>query len=107
MPTLNPFRGATNPWREVIAANLALIVVCAVGLAFVDHGNGNYEPPGGWTWWIFLYVVVVAPPYLIITKALGQHPRWRLVVLCLWIAFAVRTAYALYWTYFGFMWSTW
>jgi len=107
MPTLNPFRGATNSWRQVVVADLVVVAVCAAGLAFVAPGNGNGTRRGWWIWWVCFYVVVVAPPYLVITKALGRHPRWRLVVLLLWVAFAIRTAWAVYQTFFWFMVSTW
>jgi hypothetical protein len=107
LPTLSLRRGATNSWLQVVVADLVVIAVCVAGLAFVDHGNGNYEPPGAWSWWLCVYLVVVLPPYLVITKALGRHPRWRLVTIGLWLAFAVRVAVAEYQTYFGFLLSTW
>jgi len=107
LPTLSPSRAATNTWLQVVVADLVVIAMCLAGLAFVDHGNGNYEPPGAWIWWLCLYLIVVLPPYLVITKAFGRHPRWRFEVILLWVAFAVRVAVAEYQTYFVYLWSTW
>lgn len=107
LPTLSLRRAAANSWLQVVLADLVVIAVCSAGLALVDHGNGNYEPPGAWIWWLCLYLVVVLPPYLVIAKSLGRHPRWRLVVISLWVAFAVKVAVAEYKTYVGFLLSSW
>jgi len=107
LPTLSMHRGATNSWLQVVVADFAVIAVCAAGLAFVDHGNGNYEPPGAWIWWLCLFLIVVAPPYLVITKILGRHPRWQFEAIFLWAAFAVRFAVIEYQTYFDYLLSTW
>lgn len=107
LPTLSLRRGATNSWLQVVVADLVVIAACLAGLAFVDHGNGNYEPPGAWIWWLCLFLVVVLPPYLVITKSLGRYPRWRLEMICLWVAFAVRFAVVEYETYVDFLLSTW
>jgi hypothetical protein len=107
LPTLSLQRGATNSWLQVVVADLVVIAVCGAGLVFVDPGNGNYEPPGAWIWWLCLYLIVVLPPYLVITKALGRHPLWRFEMICLWVVFAVRCAVAEYQTYFYYLLSTW
>ena len=104
LPTLAPHRGATNTWLQVVVADLLVIAVCLAGLAFVDHGNGNYEPPGAWIWWLCLFLIVVLPPYLVITKFFD---RWRLEMICLWAAFAIRFAVLEYEMYVDFLLATW
>jgi len=51
-----------------------------------------------------LYLIVVLPPYLVITKFFD---RWRLEMICLWAAFAIRFAVLEYEMYVDFLLATW